>query len=422
MPMSKDFEQRLHPILRDVAAHFATPFHIYDERGILEQGERLKRAFAGVKGFQEFYAVKALPNPEILKLMHAMGFGFDCSSIPELVLARKAGATPERIMFTSNNTEQHEFECALEEGGSIINLDDVSLIPKLALRGSFPTLICFRYNPGPRKVGGSIIGNPVEAKYGVTHEQIVEAYRKAKELGAKRFGLHTMVCSNTKEHPYMVDTVRLLLEVATTLRKELGIDLEFINMGGGIGIPYKLDDPVFDIEALATECARLLEGFHITHASRPAIVMESGRWMTGPHGVFVTTVINRKEIYETHVGVDGGMTGLMRHGMYGAYHHSTVLGGEGRETEVVNVVGAICENCDRLATQITLPKTKEGDLIITHDTGAHGLAMGFNYNGRLRPKELMFRTDGTVELIRREEEMADLFATLTFPSKQWKKN
>src|SRR3989344_2434297 len=416
MPVSKDFEQRLHPILRDVAAHFATPFHIYDERGILEQGERLKRAFAGMKGFQEFYAVKALPNPEVLKLMNRMGFGFDCSSTPELMLARKAGAVPNQIMFTSNNTQAYEFECTLADGGSVINLDDVSLVEKLqrVADGIFPELICFRYNPGPRKAGNSIIGEPSKAKYGVTHEQIVDAYAHAIRLGAQRFGLHTMVCSNTKEHPYMVDTVRLLLEVAALLKRELGIELNFVNMGGGIGIPYRLDDPIFDIEALSTECSRLLEAFHVSHSYQPKLFMESGRWMSGPHGVFVTTVINRKDIYETHVGVDGGMTGLMRHGMYGAYHHCTVLGGEGREVEVVNVVGAICENCDRLATQITLPKTKEGDLIITHDTGAHGLAMGFNYNGRLRPKELMLRMDGTVELIRREETIGDLFPTLTF--------
>lgn len=416
MPMSAAFEDRLFPRLPEIIAKYGTPFHIYDEQGIMDICVRLKEAFLGIDGFQEYFAVKALPNPQVMKIIMREGFGFDCSSAMELELARYVGAHGERIMFTSNNTTESEFNEAAYHH-AIINLDDISMIDKVP--DPFPELICFRYNPGPDRTGNAIIGKPVEAKYGITKEQLVPAYKAARERGAKRFGIHTMVCSNERNYEYMVETVKMLLSLVFTLKDELGIICGFMNMGGGIGIPYKPDDAPFDLEKLGKTVYNLLYLFRAEHGFAPKLFMESGRYMTGPHGVLVSHVINRKEIYETHVGVDTGMQALMRHGMYGAYHHITVLDLVGRPVsvvergaEVVNVVGSICENIDRLATQRELPRMKEGDIVITHDTGAHGHAMGFNYNGRLRPQELLLRKDGSVLRIRRAETNEDLWRTL----------
>lgn len=412
MPMSDAFKQRLFPHLDRIAGHFGTPFHIYDEAGILETGEQLKKAFAGIPGFQEYYAVKALPNLKILELMQQMGFGFDCSSIPELIMARQVGAKPEQIMFTSNNTAPEEFEAALGDGGCILNLDDISLIPKVP--EPFPELICFRYNPGPRRTGNVIIGNPVEAKYGVTHDQVVDAYRQARERGARRFGLHTMVASNECDYSYIVETARMILEVAEMVMKELDIRFEFVNIGGGLGIPYRPEDNPLDLDAMSKEITALFDDFRARHGHAPAMVMESGRWMTGPHGVLVTRAINHKDTYRRYIGVDACMSSLMRPGMYGAYHHIEVPGAEGRPTEVVDVVGSLCENNDKFAIQRELPRIEEGDLLVIQDSGAHGHAMGFQYNGRLRPQELILRADGRVEMIRRAETLEDYFATQTF--------
>ncbi|MBM9520510.1 diaminopimelate decarboxylase [Desulforhopalus vacuolatus] len=411
MPISKDYKTRLFPAARKITDHFATPFHIYDEAGIRSTGARLRKAFSGVKAFKEFYAVKALPNPEILKIMKDMGYGFDCSSQAELILARQAGAEPEDIMFTSNNTSNTDFALAAKNGGCILNLDDISLIDKV---GTLPELICFRYNPGGRRTGNEIIGNPVEAKYGVSHEQIIEAYRRAKTAGVTRFGLHTMLASNECNYTYMVQTAEMLLELIATISSELDITFEFVNIGGGLGIPYEPGMPELDVESLGREVAALFTAFEAQHGYQPTLCTESGRFMTGPHGVLITTAINRKEIYRTYVGVDASMSALMRPGMYGAYHHVEVVGREGGETEVVDVVGALCENNDKFAVQRTLPKMETGDLVVIEDTGAHGSAMGFNYNGNLRPKELLFQEDGTVKLIRRAETLEDYFATLHF--------
>ncbi|MEW6486935.1 MAG: diaminopimelate decarboxylase [Thermodesulfobacteriota bacterium] len=412
MPMSPDFQERAAPVLRAAAEHFGTPFHLYDEMGIRRTGAELRRAFAGVKGFQEYYAVKALPNPAILALMRDMGFGFDCSSIPELLLSRRVGARGEELMFTSNDTTREEFEAALGDGGSILNLDDLTFVPKVP---RMPELVCFRYNPGPRRTGNSIIGHPEESKYGVSHEQIVDAYRQARERGASRFGLHTMVCSNELHGEYMVDTVRMLLSVAQLVTEALGIRFEFLNMGGGLGIPYRPEQQPLDVGWLGREIARLLAEFEGGQGTVPRLFMESGRYMTGPHGVLVTRAINHKHIYREYVGVDACMSSLMRPGMYGAYHHVTVLGKEAAPADtVVDVVGSLCENNDKFAVQRPLPRIDEGDLVLIHDTGAHGHAMGFNYNGRLRPKELLLRADGSVELIRRAETVEDHFATLCF--------
>ena len=410
MPIPKDFEARLTPVLPAIVAHYGTPFHIYDETGIRATGAALKRAFAGIAGFREYFAVKALPNPRIMQIMQSMGFGFDCSSVAELVLSRRLGVTGDGIMFTSNNTSQDDFHAAAADGGCILNLDDISLVDKVP---RMPELVCFRYNPGERRTGNSIIGTPVEAKYGVAHDQLLDAYRQAMARGARRFGLHTMLASNERNYTYMVETARMLLDLVQWLSAELGIRFEFINIGGGLGIPYKPEDTPLDIDSMAAEITALFAAFKAQQGYAPALFLESGRYMTGPHGVLVTRAINRKEIYRTHVGVDACMSALMRPGMYGAYHHISVLGKPGA-AETVDVTGSLCENNDKFAIQRALPHIVDGDILYIHDTGAHGHAMGFNYNGKPRPKELLFREDGRVELIRREETLDDLFATLSF--------
>lgn len=417
MPMSASLQQRLQENLPAIAEHFGTPFHLYDEAGIMATGQRLKQAFAGVPGFREFFAVKALPNPSILRLMAQQGFGFDCSSIAELQLARSLGARAEDIVFTSNNTSQAEFEAALAGDGCILNLDDISLIDKLP---RWPELICFRYNPGASRDGNSIIGRPEEAKYGVSQAQILSAYRLAKARGARRFGLHTMLASNERNPAYMVQTIRMLLELIAEIGHALDIRFEFINMGGGLGIPYRPEEQEFDLEYLGQQAARLLGEFAQRHAYQPRLFMESGRYMSGPHGVLVTRAINRKDIYRTHIGVDACMSALMRPGMYGAYHHIEVHGKPaGKNDQPVDVVGSLCENNDKFAIQRRLPEISTGDLLIIHDTGAHGHAMGFNYNGKLRPQELLLGSDGRVHLIRRTETLDDYFATLNFTAQTW---
>ena len=414
MPMSTDYRRRLFPMLDQIADRFGTPFHIYDEAGIRQTGDQLKKALSRIEGFKEYFAVKALPNPRILQIMQDMGFGFDCSSIAELLLARGIGASGDELMFTSNNTDADEFTVAARDGGCILNLDDISLVPKVP---QMPKVICFRYNPGPRRSGNSIIGNPVEAKYGVAHHQLLDAYRTAKDRGAERFGLHTMLASNELNYAYMVQTVEMLLEIVQWVSSELNIQFEFINMGGGLGIPYKPDSAPFDLEALSRGIEGLFKAFRSRYGYAPSLFMESGRFMTGPHGVLVVKAINRKEIYRTYIGVDACMSALMRPAMYGAYHHIDVLGKSVQDHAtpvVVDVVGSLCENNDKFAIQRPLPPVDEGDLLVIHDTGAHGHAMGFNYNGKLRPQELLLRTDGSIELIRRAETIDDYFATLQF--------
>ncbi len=412
MPLSPEYTGRLYPALDEISRHFGTPFHIYDEAGIRETGAQLRRAFAGIEGFREYYAVKALPNPRILEIMRDMGFGFDCSSLTELMLARQVGGRGENIMFTSNNTSRHEFLAAAEDGGCILNLDDITLIDKVP---DMPELICFRYNPGPRRSGNEIIGNPTEAKYGVSHDQIIDAYRQAKARGAKRFGLHSMLASNELHYSYMVQTAAMLLELAEDISRELGITFEFINIGGGLGIPYRPDQHPLDLTAMGEEITLLFQQFKTRQGYMPALLMESGRFMTGPHGALVVKAINRKQIYRTYIGVDACMSALMRPALYGAYHHIEVPNKNGSEAvETVDVVGSLCENNDKFAIQRQLPVIDNGDLLVIHDCGAHGQAMGFNYNGKLRPKELLFKADGSIELIRREETPADYFATLQF--------
>lgn len=420
MPLSPSFKNRLYPALPAIAAHYGTPFHIYDEIGIRETGTIVREAFSGIESFREYYAVKALPNPAILAIMQDMGFGFDCSSITELMLSRQLGGRGEEIMFTSNNTSLEEFQEAEKEGGCILNLDDISLIPKVP---NMPELICFRYNPGSRRTGNDIIGNPTEAKYGVSHEQITDAYRQAIARGANRFGLHTMLASNELHYSYMVQTAEMLLDLVEQISSELHIKFEFINIGGGFGIPYRPDQEPLDIAAMGREITGLFQAFKVRHGYMPALYMESGRYMTGPHGALVVRAINRKDIYRTYIGVDACMSALMRPALYGAYHHIEVLGKETDDSiGPVDVVGSLCENNDKFAIQRQLPAIEEGDILIIHDSGAHGHAMGFNYNGKMRPKELLLTADATVQLIRREETPNDYFATLNFSPDNLKLN
>jgi len=410
MPMSTAFSARLLPILPDIADHFGTPFHIYDEVGIVEGTQALRTACEREIGrFKAYFAVKALPNPRILEILRVQDFGFDCSSVPELVLARQVGAYGEELFFTSNNTTTAEFEAAVGEGGAILNLDDISLLDRLPV---VPETICFRYNPGSRRTGNMIIGNPAEAKFGLTHAQIVPAYRRARAMGVRRFGLHTMIVSNERDWRSFAQTTAMLLDLAAELSEALGIRFEFVNIGGGMGIPYHPEEAPLDLTQMIAAMREHFVSFEARWGYRPALYVENGRYVTGPHGVLVTRVITRKETYQTYIGVDASMSALMRPGMYGAYHHIDVLDGAGRPTEIVDVVGSLCENNDKFAVQRELPRADLEDVLIIHDTGAHGHAMGFNYNGRLRPQELLLRRDGRVERIRRAETADDYFATL----------
>jgi len=417
MPMSREFEERLFPVLPEIIDYFGTPFHVYDEQGIIENGENWKAEFKDVYGFREFFAVKGLPNPAILQIMRELGFGLDCSSASELILARERGFGPEDIMLTSNNTYADLFELAMADGGCVLNLDDISMVETLP---EMPELICFRYNPGERRTGNSIIGIPVEAKYGVRHDQVIDAYRQAKDRGATRFGIHTMVISNERNTQYMVETVRMLLEVMEMVSEALGISFEFFNIGGGVGIPYRPEDTPFNMAELAGESKKLLCEFAAKNGYTPKLFMECARYMTGPHGVLVASVINRMSKYREYVGVNAAtLSANPRPAFYtSAYHHVTILDPSGKprlgKEELMDVVGPLCENSDKFAIQRPLPPVETGDIMVQHDTGAHSLAMAGNYNGWLRPKELLLRRDGSVELIRRAETMDDLFATLKF--------
>ncbi len=420
MPMSSDFKKRLFPRLPEIIKHFGTPFHIFDEQGIRETGEGLKRDFNDVSGFQEFFAVKALPNPAILKIMQSMGFGLDCSSPSELILGRSLGFRGENIMFSSNNTSEDLFRLSQADGGCILNIDDISMIDRVQ---KMPELICFRYNPGERRTGNQIIGNPVEAKYGLRHDQVVDAYQKAKERGARRFGLHTMIISNERNYHYMVETVRMLLEIMEMVTRSLGLKFEFFNISGGAGIPYRPEDQPFNMAALASEASSLISEFSHRQGYKPALFMECGRYMTGPHGVLVATVINRMSKYREYAGVNAStMSANPRPAIYeSAYHHITFLDPYGVPRQghevIMDVVGPLCENNDKFAKQRSLPEVKPGDIMVQHDTGAHSPAMEGNYNGWTRPQELILHNDGSVEMVRRAETLDDLFATLKFEPK-----
>ncbi len=403
-------------MIREIVSHYPTPFHLYDERGIRENARKLLAAFSWIPGFREFFAVKACPNPHILQILREEGFGADCSSLPELLLAEAVGIVSDQIMFTSNETPAGEFIKA-RKLGAIINLDDITHVPFLDRHAGIPELICFRFNPGPARTGNAIIGNPAEAKYGLTREQLFAAYRQAMELGAKRFGLHTMVASNELNPTYFVETARMLFDLVVELSGALGIRFEFGNLGGGIGIPYRPEDSPVDLEVISAGVRALYEEMISANGLDPlAIYMENGRMVTGPFGYLVATVLHRKSTYKEYVGLDSCMADLMRPGIYGAYHHITVLGKEDQpHTHTYDVVGGLCENNDKFAIDRALPEVEIGDVVVIHDTGAHGYAMGFNYNGKRRSAELLLRQDGSVRQIRRAETVRDLFATLSYP-------
>ena len=394
---------------------FPTPFYLYDEKAIRDNMAYFTKAFSLFPKFTEHFAVKAMPNPYMLKVLADCGCGGDCSSLPELLLCQMSGITGEKVIFTSNETPAEEFRVAYKNG-NIINLDDITHIEFLrdALDGKFPELICFRYNPGPLKDGNAIIGKPEEAKYGLTREQIFEAYKKSRDFGAKRFGLHTMVASNELNPDYFVDTAKMLFELAVELKEKLGIKLEFLDLGGGIGIPYKPEQKKVDLEEVAKKIRALYDSMIVPAGlDGLEIKWECGRPITGPYGWLVATAIHEKNIYRKYIGLDACMADLMRPGMYGAYHEVTVSGKEtAPKTEVYDVVGSLCENCDKFAVQRPLPKIDMGDLVIIHDAGAHGRAMGFNYNGKLRAGEILLRSDGSFKEIRRRESIEDLFATI----------
>jgi len=402
-------------VIRNIAQTYPTPFHLYDEKAIRENARELVKAFSWNKGFKEYFAVKATPNPVIVKMLKDEGFGADCSSFAELVLADRVGIRGEDIMFTSNDTPAEEFVKA-RELGAIINLDDIRHFDYLARHAGLPDLICFRYNPGPLKEGNVIIGHPEEAKYGLTREQLFEAYRIAKQSGIKRFGLHTMVASNELNPSYFFETAELLFSLVVEIWKEVGITFEFVNLGGGIGIPYRPGEAPLSWKVLSVGIQEKYEQI-IKASGHPdlKIFLESGRAITGPYGYLVTRVLHIKDTYKKYVGLDASMHNLMRPAMYGAYHHITVLGKQHLPHNVkYDVTGSLCENNDKFAIDRMLPEIEPGDIVVIHDTGAHGHAMGFNYNAKLRSAELLLRPDGSVVQIRRAETIDDYFATVSF--------
>lgn len=419
--------------LSGLAEKYGTPFYLYDERGIRKNIREFTRAFSIFPAFKEFFAVKACPNPYILKILADEGCGADCSSMPELILAEKSGILGRDVMFSSNETPEKEYIYANLKG-NILNLDDITHIPfvEKAL-GSLPDMISFRYNPGSLKNSGvnSIIGKPEEAKYGLTREQIFEAYKICRDKGVSNFALHTMVASNELNPDCFVETADIIFTLAAELKEKTGVKIELIDLGGGLGIPYKPGQKAVDYTGIAKRIRDSYDRILVPAGLDPVkICWECGRPVTGPYGWLVTRAIHQKHIYREYIGVDASMADLMRPGMYGAYHHVTVNGKpdpvdfsdgtvksglqEGRDYRIYDVVGSLCENCDKFAVQRPLPPIDTGDLIIIHDAGAHGRAMGFNYNGKLRCGELLLRESGEVMEIRRRETVDDYFATLDF--------
>ena len=391
------------------AAKVETPFHIYDEAAIENNVRRIQRAFAWNEGFINYFAVKALPNVNIVRMLGSLGFGADCSSLAELIIAEQAGITGERIMFTSNDTPDEEFRKAYELG-AVLNLDDITHIEAVERAlGSFPETVSFRYNPGAERTGNAIIGNPVESKYGVTRSQIFDCYRIAKEKGAKHFMLHTMVASNELDASYIVETARMLFMLVNEIRKKTGIIIERVDLGGGVGIPYRPEDEAISFEKLGDEIHRLYEEM-VDYPLK--VSFEMGRAITGPYGYLVTRVRHVAHKYKDYVGVDATMADLMRPAMYGAYHHITVPGKDDwPHDHKYDVTGSLCENNDKFAIDRMLPELERGDLLIIHDTGAHGHSMGFNYNGKLRHAEYLIRKDGSIAMIRRAETIEDYLRT-----------
>lgn len=410
MPASLAFERRLLPRLDELAERFGTPFHIYDEQGIRDTCARFASAFGGTK-FRQYFAVKALPNPWVLRILLRCGLGFDCASVPELRMAAWAGARGDDLFFTSNNTQPAEFAEA-QRNGSIVNLDDESYVAGFE---SFPDIACFRMSSDGSGRQCTFLGGYREAKFGVPEHRLVAAYEQARRRGATRFGIHAMLCSNELAVDRALQAADLVLSRAAQVASELGLALTFVNIGGGIGIPYRPDEQGFDLERFASGVIALRERHFSDPVTQPAIFTECGRFVTGPHGVLVTRVINRMSKWKEFVGVDASMSALMRPALYpDAYHHITLPHAHGRPLTKVDVVGSLCENNDKFAIDRLLADPRPGDLLIIHDTGAHGASMGFTYNGRLRPRELLLQEDGNVVQIRRAEECEqDYFGTIT---------
>jgi len=401
--------------IRGIIKKYPTPFHIYDELAIRQNAKNFLKSFGMLGGFKQFFAVKATPNPYILKIMKEEGFGLDCSSFAELVMAEKTGFKGEEIMFSSNDTPAEDFKKA-KELGAIINLDDISHIDFLEKHAGIPDLVCFRFNPGPERTGNAIIGKPEEAKYGFTREQMIEGYKILKKKGVKRFGMHTMLVSNELNKNYFVETAKMMFKLAVEVHQKTRIKIEFVNLGGGIGIPYKPEDDPVDYKRVAQGIKKNYEEIIVKNNLHPIkIFTECGRVITGPYGYLVTSVNHIKHIYKDYVGTDASMANLMRPAMYGAYHHITVLGKENApQNHVYDVTGSLCENNDKFAINRKLPEIAPGDILVIHDTGAHGFSMGFNYNGKLRSAELLLRPNGSILQIRRAEIVDDYFATLDF--------
>ena len=401
--------------LEEIVKDYPTPFHLYDEAGIRENARKVKEAFAWNPGFKEYFAVKATPNPRILEILKEYGCGTDCSSATELMMSDAAGFSGQEIMFSSNDTSAEEFQMA-DEMGAIINLDDFTHIEYLEKAiGHIPETICCRYNPGGVfEISNGIMDNPGDSKYGMTESQLMEAFRILREKGAKRFGIHAFLVSNTVTNDYYPMLASELFALAVRVKQETGIEVDFINLSGGVGIPYRPEEKPNDIgvigEGVRREFERILVPAGLGDVS---IYTEMGRFMLGPYGCLVTRAIHEKHIYKEYIGVDACAVNLMRPAMYGAYHHITVMGKENAPCDhKYDVVGSLCENNDKFAIDRMLPKIDRGDLLVIHDTGAHGFSMGYNYNGKLRSAELLLKEDGSVQMIRRAETPRDYFATL----------
>lgn len=402
--------------VENIVKDYPTPFHIYDERGIRENARKLKKAFSWNKGYHEFFAVKATPNPYIMQILKEEGVGADCSSLTELMLSEAVGLKGNDIMFSSNDTPSGEFTKA-KELGAYINLDDITHIDFLKNECGIPETMFCRYNPGGiYEVSNGIMDNPGDAKYGFTKEQIMEGYKRLKAEGVKHFGLHSFLVSNTVTNDYYPALARTLFELAVEIKKECGVNIEYVNLSGGVGISYRPDQPENDIAVIGEGVRRAFEEILVPAGlSDVSIFTELGRYMLAPFGHLVTKIIHEKHIYKDYLGVDACAANLMRPAMYGAYHHITILGKENLACDhKYDVTGSLCENNDKFAKDRMLPKADIGDYIVIHDTGAHGFAMGYNYNGRLWSSELLLREDGSVKLIRRAQTPKDYFATLDF--------
>ena len=398
----------------EIAAKYPTPFHVYDEKGIRETCKNLYKAFEWNKGFREYFAVKATPNPFIINILREYDCGCDCSSMTELMLSHAIGADGDHIMFSSNDTPPEEFSYA-EKLGAIINLDDITHIEILEKTlGKLPERLSFRYNPGGLfKISNSIMDNPGDAKYGLTTEQLFEAFRIAKEKGVKKFGIHAFLASNTVTNEYYPTLAGILFDIAVKLKNETSADIKFINLSGGIGIPYKPDQTPNDIMVIGQGVKKVYEEKLTANGMGDvSIYTELGRYMLAPNGALVTRAINEKHTHKEYIGVDACAANLMRPAIYGAYHHITVLGKENAVCDrKYDITGSLCENCDKFAIDRMLPEIEMGDLLYIHDAGAHGFSMGYNYNGKLRSAEILLKEDGSFDMIRRAETPKDYFAT-----------